>query len=248
MKENLKKFAEIFVGFDNSKQANDEVKKENDKSNETVSFPETKNVDSNNGFPTSSNIVNTSTSQTTSFNAQSSGVITSEQCEPHMGKIFDKYEQKFESLNMQGYDFFEFFKMVMQVDPNNRQAYDMALTMGKSMDSTLTKEKLIEQSNFYVSELNKVHTSFNDEGKNKITNIEREKQNELSLLQNDIDSLEKTIEEAKKRLEEKKNLASNIDDKYNPTLIEVKCKLQANDMAKDKLVNSISLVVNNLKQ
>lgn len=228
MKEELKKFAEIFVGFDSKPESTTP----STPNKENISFPNSDVKQS--GFPT--------TSQVTS----SSGV-TAEQCEPHMGKIFDKYEQGFESLNVPGTDFFEFYKLVMQTDPNSKQAYDMALTMVKSMDSTLTKEKLIEQSQFYITELNKVHTSFSGEGTNKQNKILEDKQLELSSLGNDIITLERTIEEAKKSLEAKKLMVTNIDNKYETPLLEIKCKLQANDMAKDKLVKSIELVVNNLK-
>ena len=57
-------------------------------------------------FPTSDTVRTTPTaSPTPTFTSNLN-------CEPHMGDILAKYEEGFASLNLPGYDFFEFFSNV----------------------------------------------------------------------------------------------------------------------------------------
>ena len=74
-------------------------------------------------------------------------------CGPHLDKIMTLYEQGFDSLNQDGYDFYEFFKAVIEAGANNPAIYSMALTMAKAMDSKVSKESLLSQSQFYITEI-----------------------------------------------------------------------------------------------
>jgi len=168
-------------------------------------------------------------------------------CEPHMSKILEKYETGFNSLNQPGYDFFEFFQSVMKIDPRNPQVYDMAFTMGNSMDPTLTKEKLVSQAKFYLDEIGKVHTNFKTEGEAKKESINANKSSEGSSLVSQVEILKIDLEKITRELSDKESQLSTLDVKYTPQLVEIDCKLQANDLAKDKLISSIEMVRDNIK-
>lgn len=168
-------------------------------------------------------------------------------CEPHMQAILTQYEKGFESLNLPGYDFFEFFNAVMLTGPNNPQVYDMAFTMGKSMDPTLTKEKLIKDAQFYLDELSKVHNTFKGEGQLALDKILERKRLAGSELSTRIESLSAQIEGLTRELNTAKTEAQSLDSTFQPQITEIECKIKANDIAKDTLVNKINLVKNNIK-
>lgn len=168
-------------------------------------------------------------------------------CEPHMQAILAQYEKGFDSLNLPGYDFFEFFNAVMLTDPNNPQVYEMAFTMGKSMDPTLTKEKLIKDGQYYLDELCKVHNTFKGEGQLALDKILEKKRLAGSELSTRIESLSAQIDNLTRELNTAKTEAQSLDTTFQPQITEIECKLKANDIAKDTLVNKINLVKNNIK-
>jgi hypothetical protein len=96
-------------------------------------------------------------------------------------EVLDVYEKGFESLNTDGYDFFELYKSVMAVGADNPQSYQMAFAMGKSIKSDLSKGSLIEKSKYYVQEIEKVHAkyaSIGDKKKQELTSqLNAEKSN-----------------------------------------------------------------------
>ena len=57
-------------------------------------------------------------------------------CVPHLDKIMALYEEGFNSLNMDGYDFFEYFQAVVQTGLNNPSMYGdrKSVVQGKSVD------------------------------------------------------------------------------------------------------------------
>lgn len=86
---------------------------------------------------------------------------------PFLKEIFEVYDKGFESLNEPGFDFFELYKSVLVVGVTNPQSYQMAFTMGKSINSDLTKDFLLQKANFYITEIEKVYEKYNVVGKAK---------------------------------------------------------------------------------
>ena len=78
-------------------------------------------------------------------------------CDPYIEDVIEIYDNGFNALNMSGYDFYEFYKAIVASGDTSPIVYKMAFNMGKSMDPSLTKEKLITQSDFYLGEIDKVH-------------------------------------------------------------------------------------------
>jgi hypothetical protein len=172
-------------------------------------------------------------------------------CQPHLDKIVQLYESGFDGLNQSGYDFYEFYKAVVSGGVDNPQVYAMALSMGKAMDGNVSKESLLSQSQFYIDEIMKVHTSYVENGTSKKNQLLTTKENERSQLSTELDGLKMQMEAISNQIVSKQTSLSEIDNKYANDLLEVDCKLMANDVAKDKILTSINSVkqglTNNLK-
>lgn len=212
---------------------------------EPVKFPgatETTNSTFPNTFPTATPVVNT---------PQPVASIENPSCQPHLDKIVQLYESGFDGLNQAGYDFYEFYKAVVSGGIDNPQVYAMALSMGKAMDGNVSKDSLLTQSQFYIDEIMKVHQTYVENGTTKKNHLLSTKESERSQLASDLDGLKMQMEAISNQIVAKQTSLAEIDNKYANDLLEVDCKLMANDVAKDKILSSINAVkqglTNNLK-
>jgi len=164
----------------------------------------------------------------------------------HLEKAFELYQKGFDSLNQPGYDFYEFYQAVMQAGPTNPQIYAMALTMASAMDKSITKDKLVQQSEYYLAEINKVYQDYNSKGLSKKQDLTTQKQNENESLVGELSLLRQQLEAIQTQIADRENKLSVIDVKYAPMMVEVDSKLSANDMAKNKIVQSIEQVKNGI--
>ena len=164
----------------------------------------------------------------------------------HLEKAFELYQKGFDSLNQPGYDFYEFYQAVMQAGPTNPQIYAMALTMASAMDKSITKDKLVQQSEYYLAEINKVYQDYNSKGLSKKQDLTAQKQHENESLVGELSLLRQQLEAIQTQIADRENKLSVIDVKYAPMMSEVDSKLSANDMAKNKIVQSIEQVKNGI--
>ena len=166
-------------------------------------------------------------------------------------KALEIYENGFDSLNQPGYDFYEFYKAVMQVGVDNPQTYPMAYAMATAMDKTITKEKLLSQSEFYINEITKVYNEYVSKGNAKRQEVINQKNHENQSLLGELELMKQQLEALQTQISDRQNKLSVIDSKYGPIINEVEGKLAANDMAKQKIISSIESVkngiINNLK-
>jgi len=169
-------------------------------------------------------------------------------CVPHMDTIMKLYEDGFDRLNMEGYDFYEFFKAVVKVGTSNPAMYGMALTMAQGMDSKVTKSSLISQSEYYISEINKVYQSYVENGNLKREQALKAKGNEEASLSQELSDINGEILRLTQLQSQKQSELSQIESKYSPEITDIQCKLMANDMAKDKIIGSIKTVVDGINQ
>ncbi|KFF07389.1 YlbF family regulator [Flavobacterium reichenbachii] len=167
---------------------------------------------------------------------------------PFLNEIFEVYNKGFESLNAEGFDFFEMYKSVMAVGVTNPQSYQMAFTMGKTIKSDLNKEFLLEKSGFYISEIEKVYAKYDTVGKTKKAELDNNITKEKYNLSKSISDLEAKVIELQKELETKKMELQKIDPKNMEQLSEIQLKMEANDLAKQKLLNSINTVITGINQ
>ena len=159
----------------------------------------------------------------------------------HLVKAKATYQTIFENANQTGYDFFEFYQSVVS-NVDNPQIYPMAFGLGIGMDKTITKEKLVQQADFYMSEINKNYSGFVGKGSEKKEEILKEKSQESDMLSAELMQLEQNMIALQNKINETKNKLSAIDTKYSPMITEVESKIIANDVAKGQLTDSIEKV------
>jgi len=139
----------------------------------------------------------------------------------------------------------------MQAGPTNPQVYAMGFQMASAMDKSISKDKLVQQSDFYLAEINKVYTEYNSKGVAKKQDLLAQKQHENESLVNELDLLRQQLEAIRTQIADKENKLSVIDVKYAPMVSEVDSKIVANEMAKNQIVQSIEQVkngiINNIK-
>jgi hypothetical protein len=168
----------------------------------------------------------------------------------HFAKALEIYENGFDSLNQPGYDFYEFFKAVA-IGADNPQIYTMAFAMGSAMDKTVTKDKLLQQSEFYLSEINKVYNDYVAKGSGKKNDLMNQKNNENQALASELDMMNQQMEALRIQIQDRQNKLNAIDSKYGPMIYDVDSKLMANETAKTQIVQKIEQVkigiINNLK-
>lgn len=168
-----------------------------------------------------------------------------------LAKTLEMYEAGFDSLNQPGYDFYEFFKTVMAGGADNPAIYGMSFQMGSVMDKTITKDKLLMQSDFYIAEINKVYNDYVAKGNGKRQDVINQKNHENESLVGELNLMRQQLEQLQVQISDRENKLSVIDSKYGPILNEVDAKIAANDLAKQKIVGSIEQVkngiINNLK-
>lgn len=167
---------------------------------------------------------------------------------PFINEILGVYEKGFESLNLNDFDFFEMYKSVVAVGINNPQSYQMAFTMGKSIKSDLTKQYLLEKSKFYIDEINKVYDKYDSTGNAKIKELNNTVSNLKDSLTNEISDLEAKIQQLQQELLNKKNLLSTLDSKNESEFKELQLKIEANNFAKNKILESINTVISGINQ
>lgn len=167
---------------------------------------------------------------------------------PFLNEIFEVYDKGFESLNEPGFDFFELYKSVLAVGVTNPQSYQMAFTMGKTIKPDLTKEFLLQKGSYYITEIEKVYAKYDTIGKTKKADLDNTITKEKYNLSKSISDLEAKIIELQKELEAKKIELQKIDPLNMEQLSEIQLKMDANDLAKQKILTSINTVITGINQ
>ncbi len=164
-------------------------------------------------------------------------------------EVLSVYEKGLDSINMPGYDFYEFYTAISSLKEPNEVAYQMAFKMAKTMDTSLSTSKMIRDADFYLLKINEVHKQYESQGKQKLKSLESEMTKEESDLKKEITNMNSEIESLKSQisaLEQKLQKASGdlkvIPSNHQPKLISIEEKLTANDKAMETSVNKINLV------
>lgn len=175
---------------------------------------------------------------------------------PFTSEVLDVYEKGLDSINMPGYDFFEFYRSVSIAEGlNNEQTYKMAFQMATVMDKTLTKEKLVSDADFYISKINEVHNDYITQGQQKLKIIDDKKREEKNRLSQEIEistarinELRNEIQRLEKEISEKSIKLNGIDAENQANESTIKEKLAANDQAKTVISNMLNLVKDNIRK
>lgn len=167
---------------------------------------------------------------------------------PFLAEIIEVYEKGLESINMPGYDFYEFYSAVKASGLQTDTVYKMAFQMGKTMDAGVTPEKLVSDADYYLSKINEVYQQYSSQGRQKLESLSAQQRNESESLSNeaakieaDITKLKQQLQSLDKKLSETRSAMSKVGDKYKPQQEVIQQKLVANDKAMElstqKIVN-----------
>ncbi|AIZ41142.1 MULTISPECIES: hypothetical protein [Cellulophaga] len=205
------------------------------KSEEKIDFP-------NEPTPTSS-----STQFPQSSAPQRSQVTSSNIDNAILNSVIEMYESGFESLNLPGYDFYEFFKAIKAVGSNDPNVYKMAFTMAQSVDAKVTKESLLDGANFYIKEINDVHEQYHTKGNAKKEEFQSSLLHQKETLSTEIAELEKQILQLQTQASDKKNQLNALENGTSTEMTDIEQKITANDIAKTKILEIITTVADGIK-
>jgi hypothetical protein len=156
-----------------------------------------------------------------------------------INEVLTVYEKGIDSINMPGYDFYEFYKGIGSIHNAGEQAYHMAYQMAKSMDSSLTSQKLLSDAEFYISKINEVHNQYSMQGQQKISSLEAKKNEEKNKLTNEINQATQEVNQLRNQMQaleteinQKRIRLTAVDGEYLPQENTIRQKLLANDNAK----------------
>lgn len=168
---------------------------------------------------------------------------------PYLDDILRVYEQGLEKINMPGYDFYEFFNSINAAGNLAESTYKMAFQMGKTMDKTISPEKLVSDAEYYLSKIGEVHQTYTRQGTEKLRSIESHQNAERTRLMNEGQSLESEIKSLKdriksleKELTDKQSRLAKIEDEFRPQKEEISQKLEANDKAMNLSLEKINVI------
>ena len=166
-----------------------------------------------------------------------------------VGEVIEVYESGLESINMPGYDFYEFYKAISSTGQSGEHTYQLAYQMARSMDKTITVQKLINDAEFYISKINEVHGQYVSQGQAKLRSLEEKKNADKGQLQGEIDQgatrisqLRAELQQLEAAVNQKKALLSKIDEGFQPQEKAIREKLAANDRARTVSIEKLQAI------
>lgn len=175
--------------------------------------------------------------------------------DPNLAEVLEVYESGLDSINMPGYDFYEFYKSVSSTGNSGEAIYQMAFQMAKTLDSTITPSKLLQDAEFYISKINEVHGQYVNKGQLKLTALQEKKNAERTKLQNDIDSASQRMNQLRAELQQleadvsqKRAVLGKLEDQYFPQEKAIREKLNANDAARQTSIDRLNIVKNGIQR
>lgn len=169
--------------------------------------------------------------------------------DPVVNEVIGVYESGLESINMPGYDFYEFYKAISSTGQVNEHTYQLAYQMAKSLDKTITVQKLMHDAEFYISKINEVHGNYVNQGQSKLRSLEEKKSADKGQLQGEIDRGSTRISQLRAELQQleaevnaKRNTLSKIDEGFAPQEKAVRDKLIANDTARQASITKLNAI------
>jgi chromosome segregation ATPase len=169
--------------------------------------------------------------------------------DPVTAEVLQVYEKGLDSINMPGYDFYEFYKTVTSGGHPSEQTYQMAYQMAKTLDNTISASKLLSDAEFYISKINEVHSQYVTHGQQKLNTINEKKSSEKHKLQSDIEhasmritALRAELQQLESDINQKRTTLLKVDDGYYPQEKSVREKLTANDLARKSSIDKLNMI------
>jgi DNA-binding protein H-NS len=166
-----------------------------------------------------------------------------------LNEVLAVYEKGIDSINMPGYDFYEFYKAISSVGNAGAETYSMAFQMARSMDNSISSQKLVTDAEFYISKINEVHSQYTMQGQQKINEIDSRRNEEKNKLMAEIEHATKQVNQLRNQLQaleseinQKRISLTGVDARYSPQESSIREKLLANDSAKQISVTKLMAV------
>lgn len=168
---------------------------------------------------------------------------------PYLNEIIEVYEKGLESINMPGYDFYDFYLAIKAAGSQNEAIYKMAFQMGKTMDTSITATKLASDAEYYISKINDVYKNYSEKGSQKLDSLEneltREKESlthEVNRIEGDINKMRQQIMTLEQKLSETRNDLMKVSSKFKPQQDVIRQKLQASDQAMQVSIQKLNSI------
>lgn len=186
----------------------------------------------------------------TSSTAQPTATYTTQVVnDPVLTEVLQVYENGLDSINMPGYDFYEFYKAIVSTGMAGEQTYNMAYQMARTLDKTITAQKLVHDAEFYISKINEVHSQYVSQGQQKLNALQEKKSTEKTKLHNEVDQaamriaqLRAELQQLESEINQKRNQLSKVDEGFSPQEKTIKDKLNANDMARKTSIDKLNMI------
>jgi hypothetical protein len=169
--------------------------------------------------------------------------------DPAVQEVLNVYESGLDSINMPGYDFYEFYKAISSIGQVNENTYQLAYQMAKSLDKTITAQKLMTDAEFYVSKINEVHGQYVSQGQQKLNSLQEKKNTDKSKLQSEIDAAAARITQLRAELQQleadvnqKRASLAKTDESFYPQEKAIREKLMANDIARKVSIDKLNFI------
>jgi polyhydroxyalkanoate synthesis regulator phasin len=169
--------------------------------------------------------------------------------DPAVKEVLDVYESGLDSINMPGYDFYEFYKAISSIGQANEHTYQLAYQMAKSLDKTVTTQKLMTDAEFYISKINEVHGQYVNQGQSKLNSLQEKKNTDKNKLQSEIDAATARITQLRAELQQleadttqKRFALAKTDENFYPQEKAIREKLMANDMARKVSIDKLNSI------
>lgn len=179
----------------------------------------------------------------------SGAAAASPSIDPVVKEVLDVYESGLDSINMPGYDFYEFYKAISSIGQINESTYQLAYQMAKSLDKTVTAQKLMTDAEFYISKINEVHGQYVSQGQSKLNSLQEKKNADKDKLQREIDAAASRITQLRAELQQleaevnqKRGVLAKTDEGFYPQEKAIREKLMANDMARKISIDKLNSI------
>lgn len=164
-------------------------------------------------------------------------------------EIMAVYENGLDKLNMPGYDFFEFYQAIYASNQFSESAFQMAFQMSQALEKSVTKPKLLNDADYYISKIDEVYKSYILQGSQKLKTISDKKLAENNQLNTEINEATAKIQELKteiNRLEsmilDHKSKLNQLENNISPDEQAIKEKLTANDVVYQTIIGKLNKV------
>lgn len=151
--------------------------------------------------------------------------------------------QLLESLNKPGCDFFEVWNAAIEMGGANSNNIKAAFTSLRYVDKSLSKEKLLETSDFYINSLKKIldtETAKRQEEKDKLI---QQKEQEKANLATEISDIEQQLVTLQNKLADKKLQSEGINEKYKLPVELIEEKISNGHQSVNSVIGEMQQVV-----